>query len=75
MNTKQIKNPREIYGPKWDVKILGKVGNACSINYIRQIVNGQRRENTDLAQQIKIAAFELKNERKEFNKINKKIKL
>ena len=70
MNTKQQKKPGDVFGPKWDVKILGKIGNACSIQYIRQIVNGTRRDHTDLAQQIKQAALELKNERKQIKKIN-----
>jgi len=69
MNTKQNKRPLEVFGPKWDVKILGKIGNSCSIQYIRQIVNGDRRDNTDLAQAIKVAALELKNERKQIKKI------
>jgi hypothetical protein len=70
MTVKQNKKPGEIFGPKWDVKILGKIGNTCSIQYIRQIVNGNRRDNTELAQQIKIAALELKKERKQIKKIN-----
>lgn len=70
MAVKQQKKPSEVFGPRWDIKILGKVGNACSIQYIRQVVNGNRRDNTDLAQQIKIAALELKKERKAIKKIN-----
>jgi len=70
MTVKQIKKPGDVFGPKWDVKILGRIGNACSIQYIRQVVNGNRRDNTDLAQQIKIAARELKQERKQIKKIN-----
>jgi hypothetical protein len=46
------------------------LGNACSIQYIRQVVKGNRRDNTDLAQQIKVAALELKRERKQIKKIN-----
>jgi hypothetical protein len=69
MNTKQNKKPGDVFGPKWDVKILGRIGNACSIQYIRQIVSGNRRDNTDLAQAIKTAALELKHERKQLKKI------